>query len=148
MNRPRPALSSHNGRRLIWERGTRDPRRHKWVARTIAMLIRALTKPRTTEYGRAHLSASRRERRLRSSPASRPINPSVETTKGVKCLHCSRQAGKYFFFFFNATLLYSITKVRGSGIDLRRNAWTLPKLRSGHVLVASCGLLSSFKYPF
>jgi hypothetical protein len=63
------------------------------------MLMLALTKPRTTEYGRSHLSVSRKESLLRSSPASRPINPSVETTKGVKCLRCSRQNCRYFFFF-------------------------------------------------
>jgi hypothetical protein len=63
------------------------------------MLMPALTKPRTTEYGLSHLSVSRKESLLRSSPASRPINPSVETTKGVKCLRCSRQDCKYFFFF-------------------------------------------------
>jgi hypothetical protein len=61
--------------------------------------MRALTKPRTTEYGRSHLSVSCRESLLRSSPASRPIKPSAETTKGVKCLRCSRQDCKYFFFF-------------------------------------------------
>jgi hypothetical protein len=51
------------------------------------------------EYGRSHLlSVSRKESLLRSSSASRPINSSVETTKGVKCLRCSRQDCKYFFF--------------------------------------------------
>jgi hypothetical protein len=99
---PRPAQSSHNGRQLIWERGTHDPQRHKWVARTIMMLIWAFTKPCTNEYGCAHLSVSCRENLLRSSTASRPISLSVETTKGVKCLCCSRQLCKYFFFFSNS----------------------------------------------
>jgi hypothetical protein len=63
------------------------------------MLMRALTKPRTTEYSHSHLLASHKKSLLRSSPASRPINPSVETTKGVKCLRCSRQDCRCFLFF-------------------------------------------------
>jgi hypothetical protein len=66
------------------------------------MPIQALMNPRTTENGPSHLSASHSVESLlkRSFPASHLINPSVETTKGVKCLkRCSRQGCKYFFFF-------------------------------------------------
>jgi hypothetical protein len=64
------------------------------------MLMQVLTKPRTTKYGHSHLLASCcRESLLRSSPASRPIKPTVDTTKVVKCLRCLRQDCNYFFFF-------------------------------------------------
>ena len=52
LNRLRPALSSHWGRQvLICPVGIHEPLRQRWVARTMAMLIRALMKPHTSEYG-------------------------------------------------------------------------------------------------
>ena len=39
------------------------------------------------------------ERRLKNTSASFPSKPSQDTTKGVKCLLCSRQGSEYFFLF-------------------------------------------------
>jgi hypothetical protein len=50
----------------------------------MAMLIRALMKPHTSEYGFSHFSERRADSFLRRSLDSFPIIPSVETTNGVK----------------------------------------------------------------
>ena len=72
--------------------GTREPRKHRWVARTIAMLIRAFTYPYTREYGLSHFWARRADSLLRSAAASFSIRPSYDTTKGAKWRLRSRQA--------------------------------------------------------
>jgi hypothetical protein len=56
---PRPAPSSHWTCLLILDAGTPEPRMQRFVARSIARLMRAFTNPLTTEYGCSHFAASR-----------------------------------------------------------------------------------------
>jgi len=58
-----------------------NPRRQRWVAGTMAILIRALTKPHTSEYDLPHFSASRADNFFSTAFPSLPIIPSVEVTK-------------------------------------------------------------------
>jgi len=83
----------------MWLVGILEPRRHMCVARTITILILALTYPHTSEYGFSHFSASRANNHFSKVCPSLPIRPSTEITKGVKCPCWSRQDWRYFFFF-------------------------------------------------
>jgi hypothetical protein len=99
LNRLRPALSSHWGQHvLICPVGISEPLRQRWVTRMMAMLIRALMKPHTSEYGFSHFS-ERADSFLRRSLDSFPIMSSVERSNRVKCPCCSRHGLRYFFFF-------------------------------------------------
>jgi hypothetical protein len=80
--------------------GTRDPRKQMCMARTMAMLIRALTYPRTTAYSFSHLSARAVDSFFSKHFASLPKRPSVETTNGVKCRRCAIQDARYFLLFY------------------------------------------------
>jgi hypothetical protein len=84
---------------LIRWAGMRLPRRHICVARTMAMIRRALTYPQTCEYVFCHLLASFAASHLAKVSASQPSKPSVEQTKGVKWRRCSRHGSRYFRFF-------------------------------------------------
>jgi hypothetical protein len=70
--------------------------------------MQALTKLCTTKYGCSHLPASHRESLLRSSPATRPIKPSVQMTKGAKCLRCCKQDCKCFFYFSRSCVVRTL----------------------------------------
>jgi hypothetical protein len=97
---PRPALSSHCGRRLrTLLVGTRDPRRQRWVALTMAVLVRAPTNPQILEQGFSCFLASRSDSFFSKIVAFLPRRPLVDTPRGEKCGHCSRRVTRCFFFF-------------------------------------------------
>ena len=97
--RPAPAPSLHWMRRLVLLNGIREPRKHWWLARTQAMLMRARTIPQTTEYGRSQRFTKCLDNCLSRFLASKPKRPSVEITNGVKERRCWRHSSIYFFFF-------------------------------------------------
>jgi hypothetical protein len=83
--RPRPAFSSHRGRRLhILPIATRDPLMHGWVALTMAMLMQALTQPQTSEQGFSHFSGEQIISSVRSRLLCRGGHPQTPQTESPK----------------------------------------------------------------
>jgi hypothetical protein len=64
----------------------RDPRMQRWVALTMAMIMRALlTHPQTSEQDFSHSLASQADSFFSNVFASLLRRPSVETANGEKC---------------------------------------------------------------
>jgi hypothetical protein len=81
-----PARLSHWGRLLhICDVGMLDPLKHTCVARTMAMLMRALRCPMTFEYDLPDFVAVRAVDIFKTVLASFLRSPSTDTTNGVKC---------------------------------------------------------------
>jgi hypothetical protein len=98
-NRAMPARSSHWGRLLhICDVGMRDSLKHTCVTRTMTMLMRALRCPMPFEYDLPAFVAVRATKTFKTGLASFPSIPSTDTTNGVKCGRCSKQACRYSFF--------------------------------------------------
>ena len=103
-----PAPSSQVGclwGMLIVSLEMRLPLRHRCVARTIAMPILECSHPHTLKYVFSHFCDSTRASLFTMALASSPSIPSVDTTKGVKCLRCCWQWFRCFFFLLLSAVL-------------------------------------------
>jgi hypothetical protein len=79
--------------------GSREPLKHMLTVRTSVIESRERTKPRTSLYVRFHFAERRKERFFVAALASVPLNPSTESTRGVKVRRQARQASAYLSFF-------------------------------------------------
>ena len=118
-------LSYHRSRQMRVD-GVRLPRMHWWLARRAAMLILALTYPRTTEQGWSHFAAKWADIAFKSDFASLPKRPSTERTKGVKVRRCFKQLLTYLRFFscscFSSTSAGVSLKQEGLSVSVMRTS--------------------------